>query len=200
MAGGGQGGASKWGSGFETDKATIAVNDFSGVRVLMKCRTGVGSAPAAQGATRLQHNTPTHARPRARADPNPFFKALLSKPFRGAVVLSPGIYDSAAPPPPPHDADESGGEAPPAAWPAGAGPIKIMDTTFGYLSREGYCAGADCQRFAVAASEFSSKLSGGPHLAALNAFAAHLNSVGVDYGGVGTWRFWGFDDAPPAAS
>jgi hypothetical protein len=32
VAGGGQGGASTWGSGFATDKATIAVNDYSGER------------------------------------------------------------------------------------------------------------------------------------------------------------------------
>jgi hypothetical protein len=36
VAGAGQGGDSNWGSGFATDKATIAVNDYSGERPRME--------------------------------------------------------------------------------------------------------------------------------------------------------------------
>jgi hypothetical protein len=119
-------------------------------------------------------------------DPNPFFKALLGKPYRGAVVLSPAVYNSAAP-------------APPAAsyqlpsWPVGPSPVKVMDTTFSYLAKEGYCQGDDCQVFPVAVGEFASKLAALTELSVLNEFAAHLAAAAVDYGGVGTWRFWGFD-------
>ena len=146
-------------------------------------------------------------------DPNPFFEALLAKPYRGAVALSPAVYDSAAPAPPDDPTDPNRRGPPLPTWPAGAGPLKVLDTTFGYLAREGYCAGdgaaRDCQRFPVAIGEFASKLpplaaaaglgggtggagAGSRELAALNAFAAHLSGAGVDYGGVGTWRFWGF--------
>lgn len=38
--GAGQGGAASWGSGFTTDKAVIAVNDYSGAR---GARPGCGS-------------------------------------------------------------------------------------------------------------------------------------------------------------
>ncbi|KAI8463446.1 MAG: hypothetical protein J3K34DRAFT_443952 [Monoraphidium minutum] len=153
--GAGQGGASTWGSGFATDKATIAVNDFS--------------------------------------DPNPFFQALLGKPYRASVVLSPAVYGSDAPAPP------AASYAPP-SWPMGPSPVKVMDTTFAFLAREGYCLGADCQRFPVAVGEFASRLKGAPELGALNAFAEHLTNAGVDFGGVGTWRFWGFEPALPGAS
>jgi len=70
-----------------------------------------------------------------------------------------------------------------------------MDTTFAYLAKEGYCAGADCQRFPVAVGEFATKLGSTAELDALNAFAAHLSKAGVEFGGVGTWRFWGFEGA-----
>lgn len=36
VTGAGQGGASTWGSGFVTDKATIAVNDYSGEAWIVK--------------------------------------------------------------------------------------------------------------------------------------------------------------------
>ncbi|GBF99351.1 glycoside hydrolase [Raphidocelis subcapitata] len=171
VEGAGQGGDDRWGSGFDTDKATIAVNEFS--------------------------------------DPNPFFKALLKKPYRAAVVVCPHVYDNAAPPPaldaglpPPGDGHGHGGQAPPRAapWPAGPGPIKVMDTTFGYLARDGYCADKDCQRFPVAVGEFTSRLANAPRLAELNAFAAQLAEEGVEYGGVGTWRFWGFEDGGRAGA
>lgn len=126
-------------------------------------------------------------------DPNPFFKALLNKPYRTAVVLSPSVYSTEAPTPP------ASSYSPP-AWPIGPSPIKVMDTTFAYLAKDGYCVGNDCQRFPIAVGEFSSKLDSKEQLNALNAFAAHLNSVGVDYHGVGTWRFWGFDSGSPKAT
>jgi hypothetical protein len=73
-----------------------------------------------------------------------------------------------------------------------------MDTTFGYLARDGYCVDKDCQRFPVAVGEFTSRLASAMRLAELNTFAAQLAEEGVEYGGVGTWRFWGFDEGGPA--
>jgi hypothetical protein len=126
------------------------------------------------------------------ADPNPFFQALLKRPYRGAVAISPSVYDSLAPAP---QIDPSDPGAPPAepAWPAGPSPIKVMDTTFAYLAKSGYCAGQDCQRFPVVVGDYGGRLAGRAELGALNEFAAHLQQASVPYDSVGTWRFWGFD-------
>lgn len=216
VAGAGQGGDEKWGSGFVTDKATIAVNDYSGARAAAAAADrwqragGSGLRWRAGHACCMCRHCPRrwaslstcgpHSPP-PLPDPNPFFTALLAKPYRGAVVIAPSVYSSAAPAPPQSGPDPiTGAPPPPPAWPAGAGPLKIMDTTFSYLAKEGYGLGADCQRFPVAVGEFASRLAaGGGELAALNAFAAHLSSVGVEYGGVGTWRFWSFDAAPASS-
>jgi hypothetical protein len=93
-----------------------------------------------------------------------------------------------------------------------------MDTTFTYLARDGYCTGGtgtgsgttgssstgsgdapDCQRFPISVGDFGSALAAAPgELAALNAFAARLAREGLEYGGVGTWKYWAFDGAAAA--
>lgn len=35
--------------------------------------------------------------------------------------------------------------------------FKMLDSTFGYLTKKGFCAGSDCQRFPVAIGEFGSR-------------------------------------------
>lgn len=109
------------------------------------------------------------------------------------MVLSPAVYSTDAQAPP------AASYAPP-AWPLGPSPIKVMDTTFSFLSKEGYCLGGDCQKFPAAVGEFASGLKGASELSALNEFAAHLAKAGVEFGGVGTWRFWGFQPQGPPAS
>lgn len=160
------------------------------------CRPGPGRAPRL--LPRRVHLRPPS--PGSLADPNPFFEALLKRPYRGAVVLSPSVYSSDAPPPPPEPAASPGMAAARAAgagvqraWPDGPGPVKVMDTTFAYLTKEGYCSGDDCQKFPVAVGQFASAVDTKAGLGALNDFAAHLSASDVPFDGVGTWRFWGFD-------
>jgi hypothetical protein len=180
---------------------TTAVSGRAWNTVLLNGARGPSSSPVPAWAgwpalpllIAVPLTAPPHFPPRARSDPNPFFQALLKRPFRRAVVISPSVYDTRAPAP---NIDPSDPGAPPQApaWPAGPSPIKIMDTTFAYLAKGGYCVGQDCQRFPVAVGEFSSRLAGGPELDALNEFAARLRAADVAYDGVGTWRFWGFED------
>jgi hypothetical protein len=108
-------------------------------------------------------------------------------------MISPAVYSTQAPSPP------AASYVPP-SWPVGPSPVKLLDTTFAYLAKEGFCLNDDCQRFPIAIGEFASKLHGHTELAALNDFAAQLASAGVEYNGVGTWRFWGFNPSLPAAS
>jgi hypothetical protein len=198
VAGAGQGGAGNWGSGFTTDKATVAVNDYSGEHLagllLSFDRPTPFSPPSLSQA--LSHTAVSfHNPPPSPPDPNPFFQALLKKPFRAATVISPSVYTTDAPPPP-ADPQPVGGGAPAQslpAWPAGPAPIKLMDTTFAYLAKEGYCLDSDCQRFPVAVGEFATRFTKKPELDALDRFAAHLAEAGVEYEGVGTWRYWGFE-------
>lgn len=62
------------------------------------------------------------------SDPNPFFERLLQKPYRRSVVISPHVY----------------GPSVTSAQEGYSGPdfIKMLDTSFGYLTKKGYCAPA----------------------------------------------------------
>jgi len=64
----------------------------------------------------------------ALSDPNPFFERLLAKPYRRSVVISPHVY----------------GPSVTTAQDTYSGPefVKMLDTSFGYLSKTGYCAPA----------------------------------------------------------
>lgn len=65
----------------------------------------------------------------------------------------------------------------------GAGFFKMLDTTFGYLTKKGYCAGTDCQRFPVAIGEFGSRFLDPKDIEHLNDFASFLNNqVGLAAG------------------
>ncbi len=70
---------------------------------------------------------------------------LMKKPYRKSVVISPHVY-----PPSVTNAQNNV---------KGVELFKVLDTTFGYLTKKGYCIGSDCQRFPVAIGEFGSKFT-----------------------------------------
>eukprot|EP00879_Flechtneria_rotunda_P026086 GHRR01027770.1.p1 GENE.GHRR01027770.1~~GHRR01027770.1.p1 ORF type:complete len:189 (-),score=43.53 GHRR01027770.1:148-714(-) len=118
------------------------------------------------------------------ADPNPFFKALLKKPYRKRVVISPHVYGPSV-----SHADDKY---------AATGSFKMLDTTFGYLTKQGYCvAPTDCQRFPVAIGEFGSRFSDPKDLEHLNDFADYLDNEGFgitgDHKEIGNWFYWSWN-------
>lgn len=68
---------------------------------------------------------------RGLSDPNPFFEALMRKPYRRSVVIAPHVYGPSV----------SGAVAAGASKDAYSGPryVKALDTSFGYLSKQGFC-------------------------------------------------------------
>lgn len=73
------------------------------------------------------------------SDANPFFAALLRRPYASRTVLAPHMYPPAA------TAARLNGTA------TGSGPelFSKLDASWGQLAREGYCAGSVCRRFPV---------------------------------------------------
>lgn len=61
----------------------------------------------------------------ALSDPNPFFERLMAKPYRRSVVISPHVY----------------GPTVTLATDTYSGPdfVKMLDASFGYLSKKGFC-------------------------------------------------------------
>ena len=75
---------------------------------------------------------------RGLSDPNPFFKAVLGRPYVGRVVAGPHIYGPSV--------------ARTTAEMTGAGLYRRLSQSFGYLNKEGYCPGdgsGPCVRFPV---------------------------------------------------
>ena len=74
----------------------------------------------------------------------------------------------------------------------------MLDNTFGYLTKSGFCAAKDdCQRFPVAIGEFGSRMTGAADMAHLNDFASYLNNEGGGATGkhnrIGNWVYWSFN-------
>jgi hypothetical protein len=76
------------------------------------------------------------------SDPNPFFKALLQKPYKTSVVISPHVY-------PPTVTFNEGDE--------GENLWTRLNRSFGYLETKGYCLSeGECQVFPVVIGETGS--------------------------------------------
>lgn len=117
---------------------------------------------------------------RGGSDPTRFFKTLLTKQYRGNVVLSPHIY-------------------PPSvtfAKAAIAGPelYNRLTVAHGYLSKQGYCNGNDCQKFMVVPGEFGSKLIDPKDFTFLADLATYWSNPGAVtdpyHGVVENWFWW----------
>ena len=78
-------------------------------------------------------------------DPNPFFKALFSKPYLNQVVISPHIYG-------PSVSLATDNFSGPGLW-------NHLSASFGYLTKTGYTHNGVTKRFAVVIGETGSTFS-----------------------------------------
>mmetsp|Transcript_3804 Transcript_3804/g.10936 ORF Transcript_3804/g.10936 Transcript_3804/m.10936 type:complete len:758 (-) Transcript_3804:1267-3540(-) len=80
------------------------------------------------------------------SDPNPFFRKLMTKPYRKNVIIAPHIY----PPSITSQRNPTLLSAP--------GLYNHLSNSFGYLNKKGYCYNGNCQRFPVVIGEMGSRL------------------------------------------
>ncbi len=107
----------------------------------------------------------------------------MASPYRRHVVISPHVYGPSV-------------TNSPGSW-AGPALFKVLDVTFGYLTRTGYCLDGDCQRFPVAIGEFGSRFLDPRDLQHLNDFALYLNAQGAGdtkgHNAIGNWMYWSWN-------
>jgi hypothetical protein len=76
--------------------------------------------------------------------------------------------------------------------------FKVLDASFGYLTKNGYCLTEDdCQVFPVAIGEFGSRFKDPRDLQHLNDFAQYLNNEGAgatgNHNAIGNWYYWSYN-------
>lgn len=156
------------------------------------------------------------------ADPTPFFKALVSKPYRGQVILAPRISgpaksksstSSSMPGSDTGAADESDSPATPQlpddVHAGGSEPIKVLDNSFHQLSQNGFCvAEGNCTKFPVVVAQQSPNTDQSAQLGAaeqqdLELFASYIWAQRGSSGMAaehdppsGSWLHWGSTDEP----
>jgi len=117
------------------------------------------------------------------SDPNPFFKALMQKPYLNQVVISPHVY-------------------PPTITGAttdytGTGLWNRLNESFGYLTQKGYCLNNTCKVFPVAIGEFGSRFQDKRDLASMPDIASYLNNANGAKDGVHqaipSWFYWSWN-------
>lgn len=115
------------------------------------------------------------------SDPNPFFQALLTKPYLNQVIISPHVY----PPSVTHTSIDY----------SGTGLWNRLSTSFGYLTQQGYCSGSNpCKIFPVAIGEFGSEFATSTDIQSMNDISSYLNNTGGAEDGlhqaVTNWFYW----------
>ncbi len=118
------------------------------------------------------------------SDPNPFFQALLQKPYVNQVVISPHVY-------PPSVTGASSNYSGPGLW-------NRLSASFGYLTQQGYCNGTGaCKVFPVALGEFGSRFTESRDLDSMRDIAAYLNNSGAAADGkhqaISHWFYWSWN-------
>ncbi|KIZ06214.1 hypothetical protein MNEG_1745 [Monoraphidium neglectum] len=111
-------------------------------------------------------------------DANPFFKALMKRPYLDRVVISPHVYGPSV------SNRRDGMAVGPTLWEA-------LDTSFGYLNQarnfgggggaapwKGYCADGTCHTFPVAIGEFGSRFVDKDDMEHLRDFTMWLRNEG----------------------
>jgi hypothetical protein len=116
------------------------------------------------------------------SDPRPFFDALLSKPYRNRVILSPHVY-------PPSVTFNNNADQ------AGSGLFRRLSLSFGTKSKSGYCSAKnDCVRFPIAVGEFGSKFEESKDLVSMKDIARYFNNQGGGNDGkhdkITNWFYW----------
>lgn len=114
------------------------------------------------------------------SDPNPFFETLLAKPYLNQVVISPHVY------PPSVTGASTDYE--------GTGLWNRLSTSFGYLTKQGYCSGSNCKVFPVVIGEFGSQFATSTDIQSMSDIAAYLNNSGGANDGlhnsISSWLYW----------
>lgn len=119
------------------------------------------------------------------SDPNSFFTQLAAKPYVNQVVLSPHIY-------PPSVTNATSNYS-------GSGLYNRLSTSFGTLTKTGYCISGNCHRYAVAVGEFGAKFEDGAtrDLEFFQSFASYLNNandaVDSKHINVDNWFYWSYN-------
>lgn len=118
------------------------------------------------------------------SDPNPFFAALMNRPYLGRVVISPHVYGPSV----------SGLSV---GW-AGDALFTALTHSFGYLTQAGYCnSTTHCHRFPTIVGEFGSKFQDPRDLQHLDDFArwAWARDSGKDgkHQPLAGWFYWCFN-------
>jgi hypothetical protein len=117
------------------------------------------------------------------SDPNPFFTTLLGKPYLKQVVISPHVY-------PPSVTGGGSTSSGPALW-------DRLSTSFGYLTKKGYCGSNGCHVFPVAIGEFGSKFDSSADIESMRDIAKYftLTDGGNDgkHTAVNSWFYWSWN-------
>lgn len=117
------------------------------------------------------------------SNPNSFFQSLASRPYLNQVVLSPHVY-------------------PPSVTGAGTnfngnGLYNRLSTSFGNLSKTGYCISGVCHRYPIAIGEFGSNFTLNNDLLFFKSFANYLNNNNDAVDGlhnpINNWFYWDYN-------
>lgn len=113
------------------------------------------------------------------SDPIPFFDALMDKPYKTRVVLSPHVYPASVT----FTYDNV----------TGAGLFYRMSASFGTKMTKGYCKGSTCQKFPVAIGEFGSKFEDEIDLVTMDDLAQYMSGKVEDGKSVDNWFYWSWN-------
>jgi len=119
---------------------------------------------------------PTLIRAYSLSDPNPFFRALLGKPYLDRVIVSPHVYG------PTISAAKKYDEA--YVW-------NRMTVSFGYLGTKGYCNKGKCHKFPILIGEFGSFFTDPRDLTFYRAFASWMRYT---FHSNINWMFWAYNE------
>lgn len=110
----------------------------------------------------------------------PFFTKLLTKPYAANVVVSPHIY------PPSVSTHTDPADV------TGAGLARRLTTSFGYLTKRGFCApnGGACRTFPVIFGETGSRFTSALDVAMLEDFAKYMQADAPDHAPVPNMIWW----------
>lgn len=117
------------------------------------------------------------------SDPNPFFKAVVKKEYANQVVVSPHVY----PPSVTFSTKNATGE----------GLANRLTSSFGYLTKKGYCTEDGCKKFPVAVGEFGSRFKEQNDISSMKDMAAYFNNTGTMADGkheaIPNWFYWSWN-------
>jgi aryl-phospho-beta-D-glucosidase BglC (GH1 family) len=117
------------------------------------------------------------------SDANPFFRALMTKPYLSRVVIAPHVYG-------PSVTMLTTGYSGPALW-------SMLSSSFGYLTTKGYCNATKCHVFPAVVGEFGSKFLDPRDIQHLQDFAAWCRAEGAgndkQHAAIAGYFYWAYN-------